>query len=125
MEKDKLIFPELSYQIVGCLFNVFNELGPNRLEKFYQRAFNQEFIRQGIKFCEQVKSDVLFKGEVIGKTYLDFLVEDRIVLELKVGTYLKKEGFEQILEYLKNNDLRLGIIATFGKHGVKYYRVLN
>ena len=54
MKRDDLIYPELSYKIVGCLFEVFKKLGAGHREKYYQNAIKEEFLKQEIKFKEQI-----------------------------------------------------------------------
>lgn len=122
---DKLIYPELSYKVNGCIFEVFNNLGPNQLEKYYQKALAKEFGDNNLKYVEQLPVDIKYKDSVIGINYLDFLVEDVIIVEIKAKPFIKKEHFDQVLAYLKISKLKLGIIGAFGKFGVKIYRVLN
>lgn len=121
----KVIYPELSYKILGCLFEVFNILGPDHRESVYQKALEKEFASRKIDFTSQFKADLVYKDKVIGVQFLDFLVEGKIVVELKVGVYYRKKSFDQILDYLKSNNMRLGILALFSPTGLKYYRILN
>ena len=65
------------------------------------------------------------EDKIIGKRYLDYLVEDKIVLEIKRGDYFSKNNFNQVLEYLKITKLTLAILANFTSRGVKYKRILN
>jgi GxxExxY protein len=123
--QNKVVYPELSYKIVGCLFEVYKELGSDRREKFYQAAVKEEFTSKEIKFKEQVCIPLEYKGVKIANDFLDFLVEDKIILELKVEPYFRKQHLKQTLDYLKATKLKLGIIANFTKKGVKFYRVLN
>lgn len=122
---NKLIYPELSYKINGYIFEVYNKLGPNHLEKYYQKALAKEFSDHNIKYVEQLPVDIKYKDSVIGINYLDFLVDNLIIVEIKAKPFIKKEHFDQVLSYLKISNLKLGIIAAFGKFGVKIYRVLN
>ena len=62
-----LVYPELSYKIVGCLFEVWSELGPGHLEKTYQKALTIVFKNRDINFKEQVSSPVIFKEKLISK----------------------------------------------------------
>ena len=78
-----LIYPEMSYKIVGCLFEVWNELGPGHLEKTYQKALSFVSQNKNIKFKEQVSSPVYFKEKLISKRYIDFVIEEKVVLEIK------------------------------------------
>jgi GxxExxY protein len=125
MEEGKVIYKELSYKIVGILFDVYNELGYGHPEKYYYKAIERAFILNNIKFKSQVHSKLEYKGEEIGKYYFDFLVDEKIILELKKGAYFSKKNIEQIKSYLETSGLRLAILANFTPAGVKYYRLLN
>src|ERR1039458_8996861 len=94
--RDDLIYPELSYQIVGILFSVFNELGYGYKEKYYQRAVSQELDRAGLPFEEQICFPVIFKGEVIGKQFFDFLIDGKVILELKQGNRFSRNDITQV-----------------------------
>lgn len=121
----EIVYPELSYKIVGCLFEVYKNLGSNHREKYYQKALKEEFIKENIKFSEQFPVAIIYKGKKIGQNFLDFLIDDRIVLEIKSGPYFRKDYLDQLLSYLKAAHLKLGIIANFTRSGVKFHRVLN
>lgn len=122
---DKVIYKELSYKIVGIIFEVYNELGYGYQEKYYEKAIEKSFIKMNIKFRKQVPYKVLFKNEEIGRYYLDFLVEDKIVLEIKKGKYFPKRNVEQVKGYLKATNLKLAILVNFTPNGVKFFRVLS
>lgn len=123
--KSKLIYPELSYKILGCLFAVFNELGYGHKEKFYQNALKKELNDKKLEYKEQVYSPLIYKNSVVGKNFFDFLIENKIIVELKTTAYFHKKHFEQVQEYLKTSKLKLAIIANYTKDGVKSYRVVN
>jgi len=127
MRKDKatVIYPELSYKIVGCLFEVYKLVGGNHQERFYQNALKKEFSDQKIKYKEQVFFPIEYKNKKIGRIFFDFLIDGKVVLELKTGSYFYKRNLEQILDYLKFSHLKLGILANYTRDGVKFYRVLN
>ncbi len=120
-----LIYPELSYKLVGLAFTVFNELDFGHLEKIYQRAYAKELALEKLKFKEQVPYNVIYKGEIIGKGYLDFLVEDKIIIELKRNDHYSKKHIEQVVNYLKISGLKLALLIHFSKEGVKYKRIVN
>jgi len=121
----KAIYPELSYDLVGIVFKVFNDLGYGYQEKTYQKAIALELKNKEVKFQEQLYSELEYDKEKIAHFYLDFLIEEKIVLELKVGKDFHKRDFEQILSYLKTKKLKLGILVIFTPKGVKYKRILN
>lgn len=121
----KLLYPELSYQIVGILFRVQNELGKGYQEKHIQRAVADELIRAEIPFREQVMVTLEFKEKIVGRYFLDFIVSDKIVVELKVCERPLRKDFDQIKQYLYKSGLELGLLACFGRNGVKVYRVVR
>jgi len=123
--RNDLLYPELSYKIIGLLFEVSNEIGSGCLEKYYQKAIALSFEEAGLKFKEQVYVPFTFKNIKIGRCFLDFLVEDKIVLELKTSDRFSRQDIEQIYSYLKINNLNLGILASFTSHGLKSKRILN
>lgn len=123
--KDKIIYKDLSYQIVGVLFDVFNELGPGHIEKIYEKAIAKELGLRGIKYKRQVSADLFYKGENVGKFFLDFLIENKIVLELKIGRRYAKKNFDQVTNYLKVTKKQLAILAMITQRGVNFTRVLN
>ena len=122
---NKIIFPELSYKIVGCAFRVFNELGWGLSEKTYQLALAKEFSLEKIKFRKEVYIPLHYKSEKIGRYFADFIVEEKVLLELKVVHKLGYVHLRQLLNYLKCAGLQLGILVYFTKDGVKYRRVVN
>ena len=124
-KKDNLIFPDLSYKIIGSAFNVFNELGWGLSEKDYQRALAQEFGKQELKFEREIYISFQYKSVNIGKYYADFIVGDKVLLEIKVVPHLGYVHVKQLFGYLKSAGIKLGILLYFTKEGVKYRRVLN
>lgn len=125
MVAEKLIYGKLSYEIVGALFDVFNQIGAGHKEKVYQKAISVLLMKKGIKFNEQVKVDLEIYGEKIGNYFIDFVVDDKIVLEIKRDVRFSKQEFDQTTKYLESTGLKLAILATFRKEDVKFYRVVN
>jgi GxxExxY protein len=125
LERNDLLYPELSYKIIGCAFEVFKEIGPGHLEKVYQRALAIAFRNAGLSFIEQIRYDVKFHNEKVGYGFFDFQVEEKIIVELKRGkTYINKE-VEQVVDYLKTSKLKLSIIIRFTPEGVRFKRLIN
>ena len=74
---------------------------------------------------EQVPYNIKYKNEIIGRYFLDFLIDGKIILEIKKDTNFRRTNIEQVVGYLKETNLRLGIIVNFTKEGVKFKRILN
>lgn len=120
-----IVYPELSYRIVGVLYKVYNKMGGGFQEKYYQKAISQELFLEKIPFLEQVRTDLNYNGKNIGKYYLDFIVDHKIVLEIKITPGFSQRDVMQVLNYLKQSDLKLGILAGFSRNWVFYKRILR
>ncbi len=120
-----LIYPELSYKLIGIAFTVFNELGYGHLEKIYQKAYAKELSNEKLNYEEQVPYPVKYKEEIIGRNYLDFLVEEKIIIELKKSDFFSKKNIDQVVNYLKVSGMKLALLINFSKDGVKYKRLVN
>jgi len=125
LRRDDLVYPELSYQLVGYAFEVFDELGPGHSEKTYQKAYAVMLRKNNHKFAEQVYYPVRFKDEVVSKGFLDFSIEDKIIVELKKDVPFSKIHIEQVLDYIKRSNLKLAILINFTNEGVKFKRIVN
>jgi len=123
--KGKVVYPELSYKIVGMLFDIWREIGYSHKEKYIQNAIENTLKKNNILFERELKSDLKFEDDKIGTYFIDFLIDNKIVLEIKKRNYFSKNDIEQIYNYLKTTGLKLGIIAHFTKDGVKFKRILN
>lgn len=121
----KLLYPELSYKIVGILFDVYSELGPGYKEIYYERAIEKEFKLAELPFQRQLPYTLTYKGERLGKLYFDFLIDKKIILEIKKGDYFSRRSIHQTNEYLKATRLQLAILVNFSSHGVIYKRIVN
>ena len=125
LSSEKVIYKDLSYRIVGILFEVYNELGYGYQEKYYENAIAKSFSKNNIQFKRQAPFKLQFKGEPIGRYYLDFLIEGKIILELKKGNHFPKRNINQATEYLKVTGLKLAILANFTSSEIKFMRILN
>lgn len=122
---NELIYPDLSYKVVGILYKVHNELGNKYQEKYYQKAIAIEFKSNKINFEKEVLVDLLYEGNKIGKYFFDFLIENKIILEVKVTDRFKIADFKQISAYLKSKKIKLGILTNFRSQRLTYKRILN
>lgn len=120
-----LIYAEESYRIMGVVFRVFKELGFGHKESFFQKALAKNFTELGFVFKEQLRCKVKYKGENLGLYILDFLVFNKIILEIKQRNFISSKDINQLYKYLKAMNLKLGIIITFTSEGVRYKRVVN
>lgn len=125
MTTKELIHEKLSYQVVGILFGVYNQLGFGYQERYYQRAVALALKKHGLKFRGQLPIPLQFEGESIGRYFIDFVIEDSLVLEIKAKGKFHKRDILQVLGYLKTVKLPLGILANFSRDGLIFKRVLR
>ena len=125
IESLKLIHPELSYRIVGILCDVYNTLGFGYQEKYYYKAIKEELRNNGLLFKEQAHIPLQYKDANIGRYFVDFIVDNKIVLEIKKGDRFSKTNIEQTYAYLKATGLQLGILVNFTSDGIEFRKVLN
>ncbi|RPI88248.1 MAG: GxxExxY protein [Chloroflexi bacterium] len=120
-----LLYQELSYVLIGIMYEVHNQLGPGFTEDIYEKAVATELEIHGIPYEKQKVVEVYYKKKLMGTYRLDLVVEDKIILELKAVTALNDVYREQLLSYLKATGLRLGILVNFGAKSVERERVVN
>jgi GxxExxY protein len=123
--KTELIYPELSYQIMGYAFKVHNTLGGGLPEKVYQNAMAAEFEYSQLKFREQNFSAITYRDRSIKRNHSDFLVEDLIIVELKSYNRIVAADFKQVKKDLIGANKKLGILLHFGTECLNWKRVLN
>ena len=122
---DNLVYPELSFKIVGCVYEVYNELGYGHLEKYYQKALAISFRKHALAFKEQVYFPLKFQDEIIGKGFCDFVVEDKVIVELKKKDRFTKANIDQVKQYLNSSKLQLAILFNFAPTSVVFKRLVN
>ena len=125
VRRNDLLFPELSYRIIGILFDVYNTLGYGHSERAYQRAVATALRAASLSFREQVYTPLTYRNVKVGSSYFDFLIEGKIILELKRGDRFAKSHLDQLLQYLKAADLKLGVLAYFAPRKLHYRRIIN
>ncbi len=125
---DIMKFPDLgatlSKQIVGAAIEVHKHLGPGLLESIYEQCLEIELKRLGVGFERQKKIPVIYKGQAIGEGFrADFIVENKIIIELKAVEKIIPLHEAQLLSYMKLSKIPLGLIMNFNavllKDGIK------
>ncbi|MBI3408610.1 MAG: GxxExxY protein [Planctomycetes bacterium] len=114
----EIILKEEAYAAVGAAIEVHKELGPGFAEPVYQEAMELELKSRGIPAEPQKELAIYYKGQKLSKKYVpDFVVFDKITVELKALSCLTSQEDAQVLKYLKATGMRLGILINFGSHG--------
>ncbi len=104
----------LTYRVIGAAIEVQQALGAGLLEKVYENALCVELSKQSIAFRRQVPVQMLYKGVSVGQGRIDLLVEEKLVVELKVTSHIIDAHVAQVLTYLRAGGYPLGLILNFG-----------
>lgn len=121
MWKGKLLYKELSYQIQGAVIEVRKNYGSGHKESLYQRALAEELKLRRIAFVKEARIKIISPktGNTIGIYCPDFLIEDKVILEVKALEVLPNKLIDQLFDYLKNSSYELGYFINFA--GPKLY----
>ena len=121
-----IIYKDLSYKIIGRCFEVHNNLGSGFLEIVYKDSLEYEFRLQGIPFKREVKYEVKYKDIILPHFfYADFVIDDKIILEVKSVSSIANEHIAQTINYLKVSGNQLGLIVNFGNDRFISKRIVN
>ena len=112
---EKYLHKELTEQVIGCSFKVHKELGAGFLEKVYQNALAVELRELGINFEQEYPLSVHYRGHLVGEYIPDFIIDGKVIVELKAVSSLSAPHEVQLVNYLKAIGLRVGLLINFGK----------
>lgn len=123
---DEYLFENESYKIIGILYEVHRNLGKGFSEIVYKDAIEYEFVKIDIPFEREKEYQVNYKETVLKhKFYADFVVFDKIILEVKSTESFVNLHYTQCLNYLKVSKNKLAILANFNKTSLEYKRIIN
>ena len=114
---------DLTYKIIGLAMAIHNELGPGFTEEFYQRAMVIGLLEDGISHQTEYRINVNFRGKGIGAYELDFVISDRVVVELKAVATLAPVHKQQAISYLAASGLPVALLINFGGAKLEYQRL--
>jgi GxxExxY protein len=111
---------DITYKIRGCIFNVYNELGPGLFESVYEAALLCELNKSGLEAKSQVELAVHYDNILLDVAFrVDILVEGRGLIELKSVEELSKVHYKQVITYLKLSDIPVGLLVNFNTDNIK------
>ena len=113
---------ELTRQTIGCAFKVFNQLGFGFLESIYKKAMIIELNKSDLKVEAEKPLKVYYDGQVVGDFFVDLLIEETVIIELKSVHRLAKEHEVQLVNYLNGLNKEIGLLINFGPSGVEVKR---
>lgn len=125
MGDNSLIYEDFSYKINGILFKVHNQLGRFCNEKQYSDCIESYLKKNNIPYVREYRLPKSFAGEYEGRNQVDFLVEEKIIIEVKAKKIITREDYYQTLRYLVALNKKLAILVNFDAQYLHPKRVLN
>lgn len=124
--KTDLLYSDITEKIIGAAFEVHNFLGNGFQEVIYQRALAYEIRQLGLCFQREIEQDIFYKTleEPIGTRRADFVVEEKVLVELKARSSLTDDHLAQTLNYLKAYKLKVAILVNFGEKSLVFKRLI-
>ena len=121
----EIVHKELSYAIVGAAMEVHRELGPAFLEAVYEKALAYELTQRGVPYEEQKLLPVYYKEQLVGDYKADFVIEGKIIVELKSVSALSAVDEVQPFDYLAATKMQLAILINFGAASLQTKRIVR
>ena len=124
--KQALKYKDITEKIIGASFEVHKFLGDGFQEVICQRALAFEFSQAGLSFAREIEQEIYYKElrEPIGTRRADFIVEDKVLVELKALKELEDVHLAQMLNYLKVYKLEVGLLINFGSKSMTFKRLV-
>lgn len=119
-----LIYQDLTKEIIGIAIKVHKSLVPGFVEKVYQRALYLEFKSSGLKFEREKKVAIMYNKSNLGYFEADFIIDSKVILELKATQEIGNLHIAQIISYLKSADLKVGLIFNFANKSLEWKRIV-
>ncbi len=122
---DKYPEQELTRKIIGICMEVHRQLGHGFLEVVYQEALSHELSLKGVTFEREKRYTIAYREIILSHFYVaDFVIEGRLILELKAQSGIVDEHYKQVINYLAASKNECGLIINFGEPSLKFKRVI-
>jgi GxxExxY protein len=116
---------ELTGKIIGCAMKVHRIIGPGFPEIIYMRCLCIELKNSGVNFEIEVEKDIFYEGTKVGSRRLDLIIDNKVIVELKAVTEVEPVFYNQIINYLKIFNIKIGLLINFGSTSLQYRRFAN
>ncbi|SDI40044.1 GxxExxY protein [Mucilaginibacter sp. P25] len=116
---------ELTGKIIGCAMKVHSILGNGFQEAIYQRSLEIELHKQGLLFSRELEMVIFYDEIEVGRRRVDFLVDEKVMVELKAVSKLEDIHLAQVLNYLEAYKLETGLLINFGSKSLEFKRITN
>ena len=121
----RLLYADLTYQIIGAAMEVHQVLGGGYLEQVYEGALAHELSLLGLQVERQRKLPVQYKGVEVGFYIADLVVEEKVIIEVKAINNLNKANEAQLINYITTTGFRVGLLLNFGNRSLQHKRMVK
>jgi len=125
MIKSEYKYSDITEVVIGCAMKVHSKLGRGFPECIYQRALAIELEKIKMPYQREQEWKVYYEGQLIGKRRVDFVIMDRVLMDLKAISNFDPSDYNQILNYLEAFNMEIGLLINFGKKSLEFKRFTN
>ncbi len=118
-------YSEITEKIIGCAFKIHSVLGFGFTENIYQRSLQVELEKQNLKFFREYETPIIYDNVEVGFRRVDFLIEEKVIVELKRVAEITNRELVQTLNYLKAFKKEIALIINFSEESLKFKRLIN
>lgn len=118
-------YSKLTGSVIGAAMQVHSELGNGFPEVIYQRSLALELQNKSINYQREESMPLFYKGQNVGSRRADFIVDDKVLVELKAVSEINETHYNQVLNYLTAFELEVGLLINFGENSLKFKRFIN
>lgn len=122
---EHLKYSDITEKVVGCAMRVHQKMKNGYLESVYQNCLAIELDKAGVQYTKEVELPIYYEEVKVGKRRVDFLIEEKIVVELKAQVELTNAHLAQGLNYLETHNLEIGLLINFGAKSLQFRRLIN
>lgn len=123
--KREYLYSELTDRIIAIAIKVHKILGPGFVERIYEKALAHEFSKAKLNYVQQKIIRVNYDNILLGDQRIDFMVEDKVIIELKTVVEISEIHLAQMISYLKTDNKKIGLILNFAKPKLEVKRIAN
>ena len=125
MVNNKYLYSELTEKIIGCAMKVHNKMGNGYREEVYQRCLAIEMTKIDLKYNRELEVQIHYDGFKVGLRRVDFLVENKVVVELKAIKKIEDDDWAQAINNLESSKIKVGLLINFGAKKLEFKRFIN
>lgn len=124
MDTEKILYKDLTGEIIGSAYSVHKTLGCGLLEKVYENSLVRDLELKKKRVSSQKEFKVIYREKEVGTYYADLVVENKVIIEVKAAEKIDVIHCAQLLNYLRISGLRVGLIINFAKTKLQYERFI-